>query len=277
MTVRDGYYEYVIRFTSVLRTVEDIENIYIRKHDRIYQLKDLAKVQLIPEQDKGMVLYNGKRAISLSVIKQSEENMSQMQKATNDVVKQFKKDFPEIEFNVTQNQTELLDYTIRNLKENLILAFVFVLLVSVFFLNDGRASLIIGIGLFVSLTISLLFFYVFKVSLNIVSLTGLILATGMMIDSSIIVTDNIGQYRKKGLLIDDACVKGASEVATPMISSAFTTIAVFVPLIFLSGIAGALFFDQAFSVTVGLLVAYITGYLLYETSRIYGKKKDKSF
>lgn len=275
MTVRDGYYEYVIRFTSVLRTVEDIENIYIRKHDRIYQLKDLAKVQLIPEQDKGMVLYNGKRAISLSVIKQSEENMSQMQKATNDVVKQFKKDFPEIEFNVTQNQTELLDYTIRNLKENLILAFVFVLLVSVFFLNDGRASLIIGIGLFVSLTISLLFFYVFKVSLNIVSLTGLILATGMMIDSSIIVTDNIGQYRKKGLLIDDACVKGASEVATPMISSAFTTIAVFVPLIFLSGIAGALFFDQAFSVTVGLLVAYITGVIfipiLYKV--IYSMKR----
>lgn len=259
MMVRDGYYEYVIRFTSVLRTVEDIENIYIRKNDRIYQLKDLATVKLMPEQDRGMVLYNGKRAIVLSVIKQSEENMSKMQDVLNKVVEQFKSDFPSIEFNITQNQTELLDYTIANLKENLFLAFIFVLLVSVFFLNDGRVSLIIGIGLFVSLTISLLFFYLFKVSLNIISLTGLILATGMMIDSSIIVTDNISQYRKRGLQIDDACVKGTSEVVTPMLSSAFTTIAVFVPLIFLSGIAGALFFDQAFSVTVGLLVAYVTG------------------
>lgn len=277
MLVRDGYFEYVIRFTSVLRTIEDVENIYIRKSDRIYRLKDLATVKLVPEKDKGMVLYNGKRAVVLSVIKQSEENMSKMQKAMGEVVSQFQKDFPEIEFNVTQNQTELLDYTIANLKENLFLAFIFVLLVSIFFLNDGRISLIIGIGLFVSLTISLLFFYLFKVSLNIVSLTGLILATGMMIDSSIIVTDNITQYRDKGLPIDDACVQGTSEVVTPMLSSAFTTIAVFVPLIFLSGIAGALFFDQAFSITVGLLVAYVTGVgfipILYKA--IYSIKRPR--
>ncbi len=277
MMVRDGYYEYVIRFTSLLRSVEDIENIFIRKNDRIYQLKDLASVKLVPEQDKGMVLYNGKRAIVLSVIKQSEENMTKMQESMNEVVEQFRKDFPEIEFHITQNQTELLDYTISNLKENLLLAFLFVLLVSIFFLNDGRASLIIGIGLFVSLTISLLFFYLFKVSLNVVSLTGLILATGMMIDSSIIVTDNIGQYRQKGLKIDYACAKGTSEVVTPMLSSVFTTIAVFVPLIFLSGIAGALFFDQAFSVTIGLLVAYATGVVfipvLYKT--IYSIKRPE--
>ncbi len=259
MTVRDGYYEYVIRFTSVLRSIEDIENIYIRKNDRIYQLKDMATVKLIPAQDKGMVLYNGKRAIVLSVIKQSEESMSKMQQAMDKIVGSFQRDFPEIEFNITQSQTELLDYTISNLKENLLLAFILVLLISVFFKNDSRASLIIGIGLFVSLTISLLFFYLFKVSLNIISLTGLILATGMMIDSSIIVTDNIGQYKDKGLKITDACIKGTNELITPMLSSAFTTIAVFVPLIFLSGIAGALFFDQAFSVTVGLLVAYLTG------------------
>lgn len=278
MMVRDGYYEYVIRFASILRSVEDIQNIYIRKSDRIYQLKDFAKVELVAQQDKGMAMYNGKRAVVFSVIKQSEENMSKMQTAMNRVVEQFRKDYPSIEFHITQNQTELLDYTIANLKENLLLAFAFVLLVSIFFLKDARASLIIGIGLFVSLTISLLFFYLFKVSLNIISLTGLILATGMMIDSSIIVTDNISQYRHKGLKLDDACVTGTSEVVAPMLSSSFTTIAVFVPLIFLSGIAGALFFDQAFSVTVGLLVAYITGVVfipvLYKA--IYSVKLPKS-
>lgn len=259
MLVRDGYYEYVIRFTSILRTVEDVQNIYIRKNDRIYQLKDLAKVEMAPEKEKGMALYNGKRAIVLSVIKQSEENMANMQKAVDGVIEQFRKDYPEIEFNVTQSQTELLDYTISNLQQNLILAFIFVFLVSVIFLKDGRSSFVIGISLFVSLTVSLLFFYLFGVSMNVVSLTGLILASGMMIDSSIIVTDNIGQYRERGLSISDACVEGTKEVTAPMLSSALTTIAVFIPLIFLSGIAGALFFDQAFSVTVGLLVSYITG------------------
>lgn len=262
MVVRDGYYEYVIRFSSILRTLEDIENIYIRKNERIYQLKDLAKVEFAPEKEQGMAIYNGKRAIVLSVIKQSDENMSSMQEAMNEVVEQFRKDFPEIEFNMTQNQTELLDYTISNLQQNLILAFIFVFLISVIFLKDGRSSVIIGLSLFVSLIISLLFFYLFHVSLNVVSLTGLILASGNMIDNSIVVTDNIGQYRSRGMAIDGACVVGTNEVSIPMLSSALTNISVFLPLIFMSGIAGAIFFDQAFSVTVGLLVSYLTGMTL---------------
>lgn len=133
--------------------------------------------------------------------------------------------------------------------------------------------------MFVSLVITLLFFYLFNVSLNIISLTGLILALGMMIDNSIIVTDNIGQYRTRGLSLEDACVAGTNDVITPMLSSAFTTIAVFIPLVFLSGIAGALFFDQAFSVTVGLLVSYITGIMLlpvlYKLVFTPWKKKSK--
>jgi multidrug efflux pump subunit AcrB len=258
MIVRDGYFEYVIRFSSILRTIEDIRNIYIRKNDRIYQLKDFAKVETAPEKEKGMAIYNGKRAIVLSVIKQSEENMSNMQKAMNDEVERFRRDFPEIEFNVTQNQTELLDYTISNLQQNMILAFIFVFLISIIFLKDGRLSLIIGLGLFVSLVISLLFFYLFHISLNVVSLTGLILASGNMIDNSIVVGDNIGQHRRKSLL-PEACAEGTKEIAIPMLSSALTNISVFAPLIFLSGMAGAIFFDQAFSVTVGLLVSYVTG------------------
>ncbi|GHT65312.1 cation transporter [Bacteroidia bacterium] len=262
MTVRDGYYEYIIRFSSILRTVEDVQNIHIRKNDRIYQLKDLATVTLVPEKEKGMAIYNGKRAIVLSVIKQSDENMSAMQKAMDEEVARFQKDFPDIEFNVTQNQTELLDYTISNLQQNLLLAFIFVFLVSVIFLKDGRLSVIIGLGLFISLIISLLFFYLFHVSLNVVSLTGLILASGNMIDNSIVATDNISQHRRRGLSIPNACVKGTNEISIPMLSSALTNISVFVPLIFMSGIAGALFFDQAFSVTVGLFVSYLTGITL---------------
>jgi len=92
-----------------------------------------------------------------------------------------------------------------------------------------------------------------------ISLTGLVLASGMMIDNSIIVTDNINQYRRKHFSIENSCIKGTNEVIAPMLTSSFTTTSVFVPLIFLSGIAGALFFDQAFSVTVGLFVSYISG------------------
>ncbi|GHT73930.1 hypothetical protein AGMMS50262_05910 [Bacteroidia bacterium] len=259
MMVRDGYYEYNIKFSAVLRTLEDIQNIYIRKNDRILQLKDIAQIEIVPEKEKGIALYNGKQAVSLAIIKQSDENMSNMQNAMNGVIDRFRHTYPEIEFSISQNQTELLDYTISNLQQNLILAFIFVCLVSVLFMRDIKSPLIIGLSMFISLVTSLLFFYLFHISLNVVSLTGLILALGMMIDNSIIVTDNIGQYHQKGLSIEEACVKGTNEVITPMLSSVFTTIVVFVPLIFLSGIAGAIFFDQAFSVTIGLLVSYIIG------------------
>ncbi len=260
--VRDGYYEYTIRFSSVLRTIDDIKNIYIRKNDRIYHLKDLAQVDLVAEKESGWVLYNGKRAIALAVIKQSEENMDNLQQALSNAIDHFRRDYPDMEFSVSQNQTELLDYSISNLKQNLILAFLFVCLISIFFMKDLKSPIIIGSVLFVSLVITLLFFYIFHVSLNVVSLTGLILALGMMIDNSIIVTDNISQHRAMGYSVEESCIRGTNEVITPMLSSSLTTISVFFPLIFLSGIAGAIFFDQAFSVAAGLFVSYMTGIIL---------------
>jgi multidrug efflux pump subunit AcrB len=276
MTVRDGYYEYNIKFSSVLRTVDDIRNIYLRANGKILQLKDIARVELVPEKETGMAFYNGKRAITMAVIKQSDENMSNMQKAIGKVVDDLRKNYPEIDFGISQNQTELLDYSITNLQQNLILAFLFVCLVSMLFMRDIKSPLIIGLCMFISLVISLMFFFLFHVSLNIVSLTGLILALGNMIDNSIIVTDNIGQYRQRGLPLDEACVKGANEVIAPMLSSVFTSISVFVPLIFLSGIAGALFFDQAFSVTVGLLVSYVAGITLLPVlyKMVFSRKKS---
>lgn len=113
-----------------------------------------------------------------------------------------------------------------------------------------------------SIVITFFFFYFCHVSLNVISLSGLILAVGMMIDSAIIVTENISQYRERGYSLKRSCAVGTTEMITPMLSSSLTTIAVFVPLIFMSGIAGAIFMDQAFSITVGLMISYITGIML---------------
>lgn len=262
MTVRDGYYEYNIKFSTLLRTAEDVENIYIRKGDRIIQLKEFCRIAIVPVKEKGVSVSNGKRAVTLAIIKQADENMDNMKDALSETMDYFKKIYPDIEFSVSRNQTELLDYTISNLQQNLSLGFVFICIVAVLFLGDVKSPFIIGLSMVVSIVISFLFFYLCKMSLNIISLSGLILALGMMIDSSIIVTENISQYREKGYSLRRACVAGTSEVVTPMLSSSFTTIAVFVPLVFMSGIAGAIFYDQAFAVTVGLMVSYFTGIML---------------
>ena len=262
MLVRDGYYEYNIRIATLLRTPEDVENIYIRKGERLMQLKELCKVAVVSQKEQGLSLASGKRAVTLAIIKQSDENMDKMKAELKETTDYFASLYPDIDFQVCRNQTELLDYTISNLQENLTLGFLFIFIVAVFFLGDVRSPIIIGISMITSIVITFFFFYFCKVSLNVISLSGLILAVGMMIDSSIIVTENISQYREKGYSLKRACASGTTEMITPMLSSSLTTIAVFVPLIFMSGIAGAIFMDQAFSITVGLMVSYITGIML---------------
>lgn len=262
MVVRDGFYEYNIRFSTVVRTLDDVRNIFIRKNERIYQLSDLADIRFSPATESGMTLYKGKRSVRMAIIKQADVNMDDMQKALDDAIWRLKKSNPNLEFHVTENQTALLDYTISNLKQNLLLAFLFVWLISVFFMNDVRSPLVIGLSMVVSVIVSLLLFYLLNLSVNVVSLTGLILASGNMIDNSIVVSDNITQYRRRGLTPDAACIRGTGEVMGPMLSSGLSSVAVFAPLVFLSGIAGALFYDQALSVTIGMLVSYITGIVL---------------
>lgn len=262
MTIREGYYEYNIRFSTVVRTVTDIENIPLRCDGRIILLKELADIRLVPAAETGLTLYNGQRSISLAVIKQAEENMEKMKAALNNTVYSLEYANPDIRFSISRNQTELLDYTLTNLQQNLTLSFLFILIVSGLFMGGMRSPVVIGLCMVVAIVISFIFFYLFGMSLNIISLSGLILAEGMMIDNAIIVTENITQYRDAGHNVDEACIRGTNEVITPMLSSSLTTIAVFFPLIFVSGIAGAIFYDEAFSVTVGLTASYITGIIL---------------
>ena len=262
MLVRDGYYEYNIRIATLLRTPEDVENIHIRKGDRLMQLKDLCKVAVVSQKEQGLSVAGGKRAVTLAIIKQSDENMDNMKAKLKETTDYFTTLYPDIHFEICRNQTELLDYTISNLQDNFTIGFLLIFLVAIYFLGDVRSPIVIGLSMTVSVVITFFLFYFFKVSLNVISLSGLILAVGMMIDNSIIVTENISQYREKGYSLKRACAAGTTEVITPMLSSSLTTIAVFVPLIFMSGIAGAIFMDQAFSIAAGLFVSYITGVML---------------
>lgn len=279
MLVRDGYYEYNIRIATLLRTPEDVENIYIRKGERLMQLKDLCSVAVVSQKEQGLSVAGGKQAVTLAIIKQSDENMDDMKARLKETTDYFAALYPEIDFEVCRNQTELLDYTISNLKDNFTIGFLLIFIVAIYFLGDVRSPIVIGLTMTVSVVVTFALFYLFGVSLNVISLSGLILAVGMMIDNSIIVTENIAQYRERGYSIRRACVAGTTEVITPMLSSSLTTVAVFVPLIFMSGIAGAIFMDQAFSIAAGLLVSYITGimllpvlYLLFYSMGIRGKE-----
>ena len=277
MTVRDGYYEYSIHVSNLLRSAADVSAIKIRKGDRLLTLGDFAEVELTSRTPAGYSLHNGHRAVTLAIIKHSEENMDALRKALQTTVDYFSERFPEINFTQTRNQTELLDFTISNLEQNLLLGLALVFIVCALFMGGISSSFIIGLSIIVSVIITFLLFYLFNVSINIISMSGLILAVGMMIDNSVIVTENITQFRHRGYGLFDACDKGTTEMVTPMLSSSLTTIAVFIPLVFMSGIAGAIFSDQAFSITAGLAASYIVGItLLPVLYYIFSPQKKKN-
>jgi multidrug efflux pump subunit AcrB len=207
-----------------------------------------------------------------------------------------------------------------NLGQGLLWGALLSFLVMFFFLSDFKSPFLVGIIIPLSLVVTLLFFHLIGLSINIISLSGLILGVGMMIDNSIIVIDNITQHYERncskgvkssmGLNIDasvspndnafdinqevsnvseakhqtqriqylfSACITGTNEVIRPMLSSVLTTCAVFIPLIFLKGISGALFYDQAIAITIGLFASLIVSITILPVYYLLLYKKGKGF
>lgn len=261
--VRNGMYEFNVKYASLLKNRRDIENINIRSGNRIFTLGELTKIEVSPVTGKGVFIDKKGQAIIMAVIKKSDARMEELKEETQKLMDNLNEDYPRLHFELSRNQTELLDYSISNLQSSLIIGGLLAFLIMLLFLKDMKSPFLIGISIPVSLVVSLLFFYLFKLSINIISLSGLILGVGMMIDNSIIVIDNISRVyseNKKGVL--RSAISGTNEVIRPLISSVLTTCAVFVPLIFLSGIAGALFYDQAMAITIGLGASLIVSITL---------------
>ena len=278
MTVRDGYYEYNIHVSNQLRTPDDVKNVRLMKNNRMYSLGDFCSVELVEQTPVGFSSYNDGRAVTMAIIKHDAESMSGLEKAVDETIDYFSSQYPGISFALTRSQTQLLDFTITNLEQNLILGLILVFVVCALFMRSIRLPFVIGITIVVAVIVTFLLFYFFHVSINIISLAGLILAVGMMIDNSVIVAENITQYRQRGKSLFESCILGTNEMISPMLSSSLTTVAVFVPLVFMSGIAGAIFADQAFAITAGLAASYIVGITLMPVlyNLFFHRKKDQN-
>ena len=209
-----------------------------------------------------MITADGKQCVTMAVIKRSDARMAELRDEIEKLMVAFEKDYPDLNFQITRDQTELLDYSINNMVKNLLFGALFACIIIFFFMQDVHSPLLVVITIPTALILSFLFFYVLHISINIISLSGLVLGLGMMVDNSIITIDNITQRWQKGELLEDACVYGTQEVFTPMLSSVLTTCAIFIPLIFMSGIAGALFYDEAMAVTITLVSALIVSVLV---------------
>lgn len=308
LLIRDGQYQYNIRFNTRIRDISDIQKLPINLNGKIVKLNEVADINLVTQKQQGNIRFKGKPAVSLAVIKQADVQMAKLKNQLNELVANFQKDYPDLEFNITRDQTKLLDYSINNLLQDLIIGGSLALIAMFFFLRERKAPWLISISVPVALIITMLIFYLTGLSINIISLSGLVLGVGMMIDNSIIVIDNITQHRARIKInntvdantsisavnkndkwalssLDIACINGTNEIIAPLISSVLSTCAVFIPLIFMKGMAGALFFDQAMAVTIGLAVSLFVSIILlpvfyrilYRNDTSYLKKETFPF
>lgn len=257
LTIRDGEYHYNVKFESFATGREDIESVWFTVGNKVMQIKDVAKVIEHPSGRSGLATSDGKDAVILAIIKQGESKMADLREAIASQIESFRTDYPQVEFTLTRDQTELLDYSIHNLLMNIILAILLDCIVIFLFMKDLRTPVLVALTIPSSLIVSFFVFYVIGLTINIISLSGILLGVGMMVDNTIILTDNITSRWQHGESLRDAIIHGTKEITGPMLSSVLTTCAVFVPLVFLSGLAGSLFFDQAIAVTVVLLSSYI--------------------
>lgn len=252
LSIVDGIYRYNIHFDSRILTKEDIAAIYINHNGRLVAFGDICGITERTATRSGLVRSDGRNAVTMAVVKQNDAQMTDLQAGMDALLEDLGREFPDIDFRLTRDQTQLLSYSISNLEQNLLLGALLACAILFLFMRDWRPTVLIIITIPLSLLITLLFFDLLHISINVISLSGLILGVGMMVDNSIIVIDNIRQRHARAASPADAVADGTVEVFLPMLSSVLTTCSVFIPLMFLSGTAGALFYDQAMAVAIAL-------------------------
>ncbi|RED94936.1 efflux RND transporter permease subunit [Marinoscillum furvescens] len=275
LLIRDGQYEYNVQVDSEINDIRDLETLHIKREGQVYRLSELAEIREQPRKRKGLVTLNGQDAISMAIIQQGDAQMRELKSSLTRLLEIFERDYPHIQFEISQDQTALLDFSISNLQQSLAWGIALAFVVMFFFMKDFRSPFLIGVSVPIAVLGTLLSFHLCGITINIISLSGLILGVGMMVDNSIIVIDNITQYRNRGFGLLQAAAKGTSEVFSPLLSSVLTTCAVFIPLIFLSGISGALFFDQAMAVSLGLLTSLLVSVTLLPVYYVLFYRREK--
>lgn len=263
--LKERNYEYRVQIGHPLHSIDRLKSIKIVVADHVMQLSDLAEIKYASQPVSGAYLDQGQKAISLAIIKTPSSSLRDLKNNLTKIIDQVQGDFPNIILEISRDQTELLEVTISNLYSSLILGCILAIGIVFFFYSYWRIPVLMAIVIPVSLLITLLFFKTFSISINMLSLSGILLGLGLMIDNGIIVLDNISQDWADQDDLAGACIRGTNEMIRPLLTSMLTTCSVFIPLMFLSGLAGALFWDQALAVSISLFNSYLVSIILLPT------------
>lgn len=257
-------YDYLVRTLNQFESLEDIAQVYIaERNGRHIQLQDIAEVRSGAKDRTSITRLNGREAVEVSLYKEGDANTVQVSAAVNQRLQRIRQELPAgYQLNVISDQSTFIANAISEVKSNAMIGGGLAMLVIFFFLRRIWPTIIVSLAIPVSIVAAFMLMHAASVSLNIMSLGGIALAVGLLVDNAIVVLENIARRRETGEDIATAAEQGTSEVASAISASTLTTLAVFVPLIFVSGLAGQLFKDQALTVTFALLASLLVALTL---------------
>ena len=262
--IENGSQRYLVRTVNQFGNLDEMRNLLIKVDAGVpVRLKDIAEVRQGYKEREGIVRVDGHEAIELAVYKEGDANTVSVAAAVKKQLERLKPILPSnAKLDTIDDQSIFIQSSLDDVRNDAIIGGILAVLIIFFFLADSWSTFIISLSLPISLIATFFFMGQAGVSLNVMSLGGLALATGMVVDDSIVVLENIARLREKGMGIVEAAVKGAREVSMAVIASTLTTVAVFFPLVFVQGVAGQLFRDQALTVTFAMLISLVVAMTL---------------
>lgn len=261
--VRQGNKELLVRTIGKFNTLDDIRNINIPVGSRgRVKLEELAEVKDGFADLDTISRSNGERSIGISIQKQTDANTVEVSERISAEMEKIKEDYNGFNVFLGFDQAEFIQNSIDNVSQNALIGGLLAVIILFLFLRNIRSTLIISTAIPVSIISTFLLMYFADINLNIISLGGLALGVGMLVDNAIVVLENIYRFRSIGEGKIEAAREGSSEVGTAIVASTMTTVVVFLPVLFVEGLAARLFKDLAFTVGFSLLASLLVALTL---------------
>ena len=262
--LEEGNQRFLVRTLNEFQSVEDMRQAIVAYvSGRPVYLRDIATVEHGYKDREAITRVRGRESVELAIYKEGDANTVQVANRLQARLGAVRESLPDdMELIEIYDQSRFISSAVDDVKSAAILGGIIAIIVLYGFLRDSRATTITGVAIPVSVIGTFLLMYLNDVSLNIMSLGGIALAVGMLVDNSIVVLENIVRKKEQGEDILESARNGTGEVASAVIAATLTTIAVFFPMVFISGIAGQLFRDQALTVTFALFFSLVVALTL---------------
>ncbi|MCF6332755.1 MAG: efflux RND transporter permease subunit [Draconibacterium sp.] len=281
--------QYIVKGVSMLNTTEDFENLIVGykavraqsegqttiEKAPIY-LKNVATISYENKEPVNIVRINGKRCVGLSIYKETKYNTVKSVKQINKALVDIEKALPGYKLTMVSNQGKFISNAISEVQDTALLGILLAIIVLFLFLRRFGTTLIVSVAIPISIIATFNLMYFNHLTINIMTLGGLALGAGMLVDNAIVVMENIFRNHENGMSVKDAAIQGTAEVGGAITASTLTTIIVFLPIVYLHGASGELFKDQAWTVAFSLISSLVVAIFLIPMMyyRFYRNKKS---